>query len=209
MPRNAWVKVDVDLTQHPLLADRPDSDVRLWVGLLGHAKKHSPGDGVVRLGALAMRSVFCIKASLKVVQMALAYFVARGVLLEVEGGYQIRDFVARQAPDSLAERQARWRDNSRDGRVTKRNGNASRNVYIASSEVEGEKEEKKDHSQSGESEGREFTACESVDNSTLAGLTNEQKAQVQRLFDKGEGPQAITLLASFRAKAKTGPGATA
>jgi hypothetical protein len=77
--------------------------------------------------------------------------------------------------------------------------------------VSSKQEDPVDRSKSGESEGRELTACESVDNSTLEGLTEAQKTEVQRLLKANRPTEAIALIASLRATGdKTRPtGATA
>lgn len=181
MPRHAWAKVYCDLLRHPKIIRRPDSDVRLFVGLILYAKEYAPDTGVVDLSADEMRGTFGIKAPLKAVEQGLDYFVAQGVLVRNGPFIQIRDFAARQAADSLADRQQRWRDRNKSG-VTKRYAGvlpASTETSTAPStqtstatstsafpDVEVEVDQKHvDSSKSGESEGREITACESVNNS--------------------------------------------
>ena len=63
MPHFAWAKIFCDLLRHPLLRDRPDSDVRLVIGLILEAKEHSD-DGVIRnLTPASARGLCHIKAT--------------------------------------------------------------------------------------------------------------------------------------------------
>lgn len=199
--RHSWAKIYCDLLRHPKIIGRPDCDVRLFLGLILHAKEYSPDHGLVQLTPTDMRNAFGIKAPMKSVTDGLAYFLKEGVLLRDGDHVRIRDFATRQAADSAAERMQRWRDGSRDEGVTKRNGNVYKGVTAPSTrpspEVEVEVEDVVS-SKSGESEGREFTACESVDNSVLEGLSSEQKSKVQALAKAGNGVALTAYLASLR-----------
>lgn len=67
-------------------------------------------------------------------------------------------------------------------------------VGIGYQEAVSSKQGDVDSSQSGESEGREFTGCESVDDS----LSPSDRAQVQRMLASGQPSAAAALLASLR-----------
>lgn len=114
MAREIWAKVYVNLRYHPKLIGRPDSDFRLWVGLILHAKEHC-SDFIVRdLTPADMRGAFGIKAPVKAVEEGLKYFTAKGMLVEVPGGLLIRDMAERQAkagdtPEAHAERQRKYK----------------------------------------------------------------------------------------------------
>lgn len=199
--RHSWAKVYCDLLRHPKIIGRPDSDVRLFLGLILHAKEYSPDHGLVQLTPTDMRNAFGIKAPMKAVLDGLAYFIKEGVLQQEAEHVRIRDFATRQAADSAAERMQRWRDGTRDESVTKRNNGVYKNVTApstrASPEVEVEVEDVVS-SKSGESEGREPTACETVDNSGFPGLNPEQRAHALALLKASDVPGLAAYFASLR-----------
>lgn len=164
--RAAWAKVYCDLLRHPKVIGRPDSDVRLFLGLILYAKEYAPDTGLVALSPEDMRSTFGIKAPLKAVLDGIAYFVKESVLVREGDFVRLRDFAARQKDDSSAARTRAWRE--RHGDDLKASLPASPKVTngvtfnrLAPSrvtrEVEGEVEEENvDSSKGGESERRDI-----------------------------------------------------
>lgn len=196
MPRNIWAKVYCDLLRHPRFIGRPDSEVRLWLGLILYAKEYSPERGEVAMSAEAMRQTFGIQAPMSAVRAGLAYLVDAGLLVREGEKFRIRDFGERQGPDSAAERTSRWRDKRRDDHETKRHGNVSTNVSTSSPEVEVEEEKEKKRSSA---QGHEGQSTGLVDNPDLSGLSESDKAQVQRLLRSGRAQDAIALLGQVTA----------
>lgn len=141
MPHFAWAKIYCDLLRHPLLRDRPDSDVRLVLGLILEAKEHSE-DGVIRnLTPQSARGLCHIKASVKTVEAGIDYLVAEDWMVPIGGGsYQIRDFKDRQGADSAASRMRQYRNRLRDETVTSRNRNVTETSPDTDTEVEKEED---------------------------------------------------------------------
>lgn len=208
MPRNAWAKVYCDLLRHPKIIGRPDSDVRLFLGLILYAKEYAPETGIVALTPSAMRTQFGIKASPASVKAGLSYFVKCGVLVEDGEYFRIKDFATRQKNDSSAARTRDWRERHRDGDGASQTSSPQpspprHSLSHASPDVEGEVEVDLGVSSQGLGGvgGKGTTACESVDNAALSreGISESDKAQIQKLFFDGRGPEAVALLASLRA----------
>jgi hypothetical protein len=101
-----WAKVYCDLLRHPLLLGRPDSDVRLVLGLILYAKEYAP-DGVLRGITAARAKQLCgITASIEEVQAGLDYLFNESPADESgrhwlyrlnDEAVMIRDFAERQA----------------------------------------------------------------------------------------------------------------
>src|SRR6266403_4514996 len=121
MARHLWAKVRVDMRHHPKIVGRPDGDFRLWASLILHAKEHCPV-GVVRgLSPGEMRGSWGIKAPVKKVKHALAYFEKEEMLIrQSDGGLLITDFVEEQrslkdSPEAVAERMRGYRKRKKAG----------------------------------------------------------------------------------------------
>lgn len=127
MPRFVWARVWCDLLEHRNFRKRPDCDIRLVVGLILYAKKHSGDAGLVEgLDAEEMRGLFGIKAPLQRVEEAVEYLLRIGWLQHADdhGNYVIKDFIERQTKTDSSEAQKarakRYYENHKDEVLTKR-----------------------------------------------------------------------------------------
>jgi hypothetical protein len=224
MPRHVWAKVYCDLLRHPKIIGRPDSDVRLFLGLILYAKEYAPETGLVPLTPAAMRDAFGIKASLSAVKLGVAYFVDCGVLVSDGEHVRLKDFAERQAktdtPEAQAARSKAYYDRHKAQILNKRKTsrgltdfsrvvsrenssgltrmNASDGLTRSHAEVEEEKERDLDLRE--EHVGGNPQAP--VDNSDLEGLSDSDKAQIQSLLAKGKAAEATALLAKVRKRSE-------
>lgn len=110
----SWVKVYVDMPQHPKLFGQSVLARHLWTCLICHAKKHHDLDGTIRGQTPATIASLFNLGPARGVKAALDYFVAAGmVTLGPAGEITLTDYVMRQSRmDSLEaqrKRQAEYR----------------------------------------------------------------------------------------------------
>lgn len=155
MARELWAKIDVGMLHHPKLVVRPDSDRFLWVCLILHAKEHAPESGeVLGITPTDMRSLFHLRCPVKQVEAAMAYFVSCGLLVPVDNGWVVRDFVERQAAYSHEALREHWaevkrkqRDKSKDKSKDKQR--TAPGQLLGNAGLEEEEEEEKNKSMCG------------------------------------------------------------
>jgi hypothetical protein len=236
MPRFVWARVWCDLLEHRNFRKRPDCDIRLVVGLILYAKKHSGDAGLIEgLDAEEMRGLFGIKASTQRVQEGLEYLLRIGWLQLVDdhGSYVIKDFIERQTKTDSSEAQKaraqRYYASHKDAILTKRKFSRGltseqpqshalehprshagltaldRDGLTPQSHADVDEDEDPRSARSskdGESEGKDTTACESVDNPQAipANLSESERSHVLKLWKDGKGSDATAFLASIQRK---------